>query len=153
MNLEHLTLANLIWLRDVAFKAKELRINEENMNTLLRAKALIKNTEVEKLSCWSCSARSYFTICKSILDQYQQAIIDKITELETVELSQTLYYVDNSIEDEEVIANSTQEYNENNEVSDDVIEEKIVSMESSENEITVTTVKRAGRPKKQDNEE
>jgi len=150
MSLDHLTLANLVWLRDVALKAKELRINEENLNTLLRAKALIKQTEVEQLGCYSCSARSYFSVCKSILDQYQQAIIDKIAELETTEFSQTFYYVDNSIEKGETDANTTQDSTNSTldfeDYEGDVMVEKIVSMESTENEISVTTVKR-GRKK------
>jgi hypothetical protein len=146
-NIENLTLANLYYIRDVATPASKLRINQENLDKIMRGKALILGTPVESFGCWSCSARSYFKVGASVLDQYKQEVLDRIAELEAVELSQTLYYVDNSIEDEEVITNFTQEYNESDEVSDDVIEEKIVSMESSENEISVTTVKRGRKPK------
>jgi hypothetical protein len=148
-NIENLTLSNLYWLRDKGIPTSKLRINQENLDVVVRAKCLILGIDYYSIACFSCSARAEFKIGASVLDQYKQEVLDRIAELEAVELSQTLYYVDNSIEDEEVITNFTQEYNESDEVSDDVIVEKIVSMESSENEISVTTVKR-GRKKNEE---
>jgi hypothetical protein len=138
-NLDHLTLANLQWIKHNAFPIMGTGITPDKLDTLVRARALILNVPTPIIDCFSCSARAEAQVSNSILDQYKQAILDKITKLETVEFSQTFYVMDQGSEDEEVITLPTQELT--NSVSDDVIVEKIVSIESTENEINVKTVK------------
>jgi hypothetical protein len=149
-NLDHLTLANLIWIRDVAYPKSKLRINSEHLDIVLKAKALIYNSTAEQVGCFSCNSRAYFKTAASVLDQYYPAILEKIAELETAEFSQILYYVDNNTEVGETDVNNTLDStNSTLEFEDDIVVEKIVNMESTENEISVTTVKR-GRKKNEE---
>jgi hypothetical protein len=139
-SINHLTLANLLWIKQNAFPIIGTGITQDKLNTLVRARALILNVPTPTIDCFSCSARAEAQVSNSVLDQYKQAILDRIVELETVEFSQTFYVVNEGSEDEEVITLPTQELT--NSVYDDIIVEKIVSIESTENEINVTTIKK-----------
>ena len=113
-NLKHLTLENLKWIRDNAFVAAELRINEANLNTIWRAKGLIQNKTPEKIGCFSCSARSYFKVAKSVIHQHKQQILDRIEELEsahTNSASTQIYHV------EETYTETAQDTTENVEIT------------------------------------
>ena len=146
-NINNLSLGNLTWIRDKAIPASKLKITQESLDVVVRARALILGFPYSPVACFSCSARSEFKVSKSVFEQYEQQILDRITELEVGEI--------NTDKDEDitmgqifhVVTNSTQEPPENHSISDDIVEEKIVSMESSENEISVTTVKRGRKPK------
>jgi hypothetical protein len=138
-NLDHLSLGNLQWIKHNAFPIMGTGVTLNKLDILIRARCLILNKPIPTIDCFSCSARAEAQVSNSILEQYKQAILDKIAELETVEFSQTFYVINQGSEDKEVITLPTQELT--NFVSNDVIVEKIVSMESTENEINVKTVK------------
>jgi hypothetical protein len=150
-NINNLTLSNLYWLRDKGIPTSKLRINQENLDVVVRAKCLVLGIEYSPIACFSCSARAEFKVAQSILDQYGQVIYDRITELEAIELSQPLDVVDKDGEQYFVVANSTQEYNEFNDIDGDVMVEKIVSSEydSESQTLSETTVKR-GRKKNEE---
>ena len=148
-NINNLTYANLTWIRDKAIPTSKLRITQEHLDIVLRAKSLILGIPQESTGCFSCNARAYFKVAESVLDQYKQQILDKIAELETAEFSQTFYVVDNDGENGETLENNALDLlNSTLDFEDyegDVMVEKIVSMESTENEISVTT--KRGRKK------
>jgi len=148
----HLTKANVEWILEVAYPISKLRITEDHLGKVLRAKSLILNHPVEIVSCYSCGARSYWKVSQSVIEQHldnlKQLLIE-LTELETAEFSQTFYYVDGHVESISNNANLDEIPTNIDEISDDIIVEKIVSMESTENEISVTTVKR-GRKKNEE---
>jgi len=148
-NINNLTLANLTWIRDKAIPASKLKITQESLDVVMRGRALILGYDYSPVGCFSCVARSEFKVSQSVFEQYEQAILDRIAELETAEFSQTFYYVDGHVESISNNANLDEIPTNIDEISDDIIVEKIVSMESTENEISVTTVKR-GRKKNEE---
>jgi len=152
-NINNLSLANLTWIRDKAIPASKLKITQESLDVVVRARALILGFPYSPIGCFSCSARSEFKVSQSVFEQYEQQILDRIAELETTEFSQTFYVVADVAEDKDTDENNTQDStNSTLEFEDyegDVMVEKIVSMESTENEISVTTVKR-GRKKNEE---
>ena len=107
-NINNLTLENLKWIRDVAFIAAQLRINDENLAKVMRGRAMILGYPFQPVGCFSCSARAEFKVSQSVLDQYKQDIFNRITELESE--------VATIGEDKVTDANITQESTENNEV-------------------------------------
>ena len=147
-NINNLTLGNLYYIRDVATPASKLKISPDNMDKIMRGKCLILGIDFQSIACWSCSARAEFKIGASVLDQYGQAVLDRIAELESAESAHQHYYVDNIIERLNTVVNHEQEYNENDNISDDVIVEKTIDSEYNEETQTLseTTVKR-GRKK------
>ena len=100
----HLTKANIEWIVNEAYPLSKLRITEQHLNKLLRAKSLILNHPMENISCWSCSARSYFKVCESVLDQHYSNLMQLLSELET--------QVAEGGEEPLTVENNTQETNE-----------------------------------------
>ena len=149
-NINNLSLANLTWIRDKAIPASKLKITQESLDIVMRGRALILGYDYSPVGCFSCVARSEFKVSQSVFEQYGQQILDRIAELETAEFSQTFYVVDNDGENEETLEkNALDLLNSTLEFEDDIVVEKIVNMESTENEISVTTVKR-GRKKNEE---
>jgi hypothetical protein len=165
-NINNLTYANLTWIRDKAIPASKLKITQESLDVVVRARALILGFSYSPVACFSCSARSEFKVSQSVFEQYKQQINDRIAEYEAdfaklesyitddenVENSQTFYLVVNDGESNETVENNAQDStNSTLEFEDyegDVMVEKIVSMESTENEISVTT--KRGRKKNEE---
>ena len=159
-NINNLTYANLTWIRDKAIPASKLKITQESLDVVMRARAMILGFTYSPVGCFSCSARSEFKVSQSVFEQYEQQINDKIAEYEAefariesyltddedVGNTQTFYVIDNDVENQESITNSVQELTSS--VNEDIIVEKIVSMESTENEINVTT--KRGRRKNEE---
>jgi len=108
-NIENLTLANLTWIKEVAIPTSKKRITSEHLDVVMRAKSLILGTPPEQVSCFSCSARAYFKVCESVLDQYGQQILDRITELESVQSSVEETPLDQVYEEASSVTSPTQD--------------------------------------------
>ena len=146
-NINNLTLGNLYYIRDVATPASKLKISPDNMDKIMRGKCLILGIEFQSIACWSCSARAEFKIGASVLDQYGQAVLDRIKELESAESVQQHYYVDNIGEEVDTLTNPPQESTEDDNISDDVVVEKVVSSEYDEETQTLSQTTKRGRKK------
>ena len=146
-NINNLTLGNLYYIRDVATPASKLKISPDNMDKIMRGKCLILGIEFQSIACWSCSARAEFKIGASVLDQYGQAVLDRIKELESAESVQQHYYVDNIGEEVDTLTNPPQESTEDDNISDDIVIEKIVSSEYDEETQTLSQTTKRGRKK------
>ena len=137
----HLTEANLSWLFRVAYPTAEKgSVTPQSLQILNRARALILNKPESTTDCFSCSARAESRVSISVLEQHKPNLLVYQEHLKSVQSSvknvietdvPTHYHVE-----EEVITNPTQN------LDNDVIVEKIVSIESTENEINVKTIKR-----------